>query len=91
MRIFPAWFRRAGSLTAGFLIGLAVVALVFAMTIADPAERQTIWVLSASLILALGLALQVAVTLEQRQRRTTGSGPGAVPVRFTELSHQPLP
>ena len=78
-------------MAAGFLIGLAVVALVFAMTIADPAEWQTIWVLSASIILALGLVLQVAVTFKRRKQRTTGSGPGAVPVRFTELSHQPLP
>jgi hypothetical protein len=88
MRFFAARFREAGSLTAGFLIGLAVVASVFAMTIADPGEWQAIWVLSASVMLAIGLALQIVVTLKPRQSRTTGPKPGAMRVRFTELRHQ---
>ena len=88
MKFLSAFFREAGSLTAGFLIGLAVVASVFAMTIADPGEWQAIWVLSTPIILALGLALQVVVTFKPRLPRTTGPKAGVVPVRLTELSHQ---
>ncbi len=88
MRFLSAFLRGAGSLTAGFLIGLAVVASVFAMTIADPGEWQAIWVLSTPVVLALGLALQIVVTLKPRLPRATGPQPGAAPIRFTEPCHQ---
>ena len=88
MRSFPACFRRSGSLTAGFLIGLAMVASVFAMTIADTGESQSAWMLGATVTLALGLALQVVVTLKPRRPRTTAARHGAAPVRFPELGHQ---
>ena len=88
MRFLSAFLREAGSLTAGFLIGLAVVASVFAMTIAYPGEWQSVWMLGATVTLALGLALQVVVTFKPRLPRTTGPKAGAVPVRFTELCHQ---
>jgi formate/nitrite transporter FocA (FNT family) len=71
MRLVARWFWEAGSLAAGFLIGLALVASVFAMTTA-PGESQAIWMLSAPITLALGLALQVVVTLKPPQPLMTG-------------------
>lgn len=88
MKFLSAFLRGAGSLTAGFLIGLAMVASVFAMTVADAGEWPAVWMLGATAALALGLALQVVVTLEPRQPRTTAPRPRAVPRRFTVLSDQ---
>jgi len=88
MRFFPPCFRRAGSLTAGFLIGLAMVASVFAMTAADPGEWQSVWMLGATVTLALGLALQVVVTRRPRRPLTTGAKHGTVLRPIHGLQHQ---
>ncbi|HEX4921837.1 MAG TPA: hypothetical protein VFV92_14000, partial [Candidatus Bathyarchaeia archaeon] len=55
-------FRHTGSFIAGLLIDLSVVIWVFAMESADPGNWQTMWVIGASVILALGLTLQVVVS-----------------------------
>ena len=88
MKTWLAGFREAGSFIAGLLIGLSIVDLVFAMSIAVPSDWQMWWVVGAPVILALGFTLQVAVTAKPRHRRTTGQELGALPIGFMELSHE---
>lgn len=83
-----ARFREAGSFIAGLLIGLSIVVPVFAMTIADPTDWQTLWIFGAPIIFALGLALQIAVTSDPRQWRTTDPELGALPVGLMECGHE---
>lgn len=62
-------FRDTGSLIAGLLIGVAIVVPVFAMTIADLGNTETVWVIVAPIIvLAVGVMLQAAVTSPRRPR-----------------------
>jgi hypothetical protein len=62
-------FRDAGSLFAGLLVGVSIVVPVFAMTIADHGDRQTVWLIVASIVLALGLIFQAAVTRSRTDDR----------------------
>lgn len=68
MKTYLARFREAGSFIAGVLIGLSILAPVFAMMVVD---SSALWVFGALIILALGLALQVVATTKPRHRRTT--------------------
>ena len=85
MKNTQARFREAGSFIAGLLIGLSFLVPVFAMMVVD---SSALWIFGAPIILALGLALQVVVTTKPRRRRTTDAEPGALPIRFMELSHE---
>jgi hypothetical protein len=69
MKTSLARFREAGSFIAGVLIGLSILAPVFAMMVVDAGAS---WVFGALIVLALGLALQVVATTKPRHRRTTG-------------------
>jgi hypothetical protein len=83
-----ARFREAGSFIAGLVIGISIVVPVFAMMVADPSGWQTLCVFGAPIILGLGLTLQFVVTAKPRHRRTAHPEPGALPIRFMELSHE---
>lgn len=62
-------FRDTGSLIAGLLIGVAIVVPIFAMTIADLGNTETVWVIVAPIIvLAVGVMLQAAVTRPSQPR-----------------------
>ena len=63
--------REAGSLIAGFLIGLSIVVAVFAMMVASPGDWQMLWIFGALIIVSLGITLQVIVTTQPGNRRTT--------------------
>ena len=64
-----ARFRDAGSLCAGMLIGVSILAPVVAMLVSNPGKWQLLWVFGALAFLALGLALQWVVTTHERPRR----------------------
>ena len=83
-----AMLREVSSFLAGLLIGLSIVVLVFAMTVANPGNWQALWVFGAPVILALGLTLRVVANTKPRRRRTTQPEFGALPIRFMELSHE---
>ena len=61
MKSTLAKFRQAGSLVAGLLIGLAIVAAVSAMMVVEPSDWQTLLIFGALIILALGLTLLAVV------------------------------
>lgn len=54
--------RRAGSLAAGLLIGLAFAVAAFGATEADSGARQIFLIVAAPVLLLLGLTVQVLVT-----------------------------
>jgi hypothetical protein len=66
MTNLTALSRQSGSFIAGLLIGLAMVAALFAVT--DPASGvwQTLLFYGAPAVLMLGLALQVVVVEKRR-------------------------
>ena len=76
--------REVSSFIAGLLIGLSMVVLVFAMTVANPGNWQALWVFAAPVILALGLTLQVLGNAKPPRRRATATQPefGALLIRF---------
>ena len=82
-----ATFREVSSFIAGLLIGLSMVILVFAMTVANPGTWQALWVFATPVILALGLTLWVLGNAKPRRRRTTQPESGALPIRLMDLSH----
>ena len=90
MKSSLAMLREVRSFIAGLLIGLSIVVLVFAMTVADPGNWQALWVFGAPAILALGLTLQAVANanIRPRRRRTAQPEFGALPIRFMELSHE---
>lgn len=83
-----AMLRESSSFIAGLLIGLSIVVLVSAMTVADPGNWQTLWVFGAPVILALGLTLRGVATAKPRPRRTVQPEFGALPIRFMGLNHE---
>jgi hypothetical protein len=83
-----AMLREVRSFIAGLLIGLSIVVLVFAMTVASPGNWQPLWVFGAPAILALGLTLQAVANIRPRRERTTQPEFEALPIRFMELSHE---
>lgn len=83
-----ATFREAGSLVAGLLIGLSIVVPMFALTVADPGDREITWIVVTLIVLALGLMLQAVLTTRPRQRRTNEPDLAAAPLTFMELSHE---
>jgi hypothetical protein len=52
------------------LVGLSILAPVFAMLASDPGSGQALWVFAAPVLLAAGLALQRVVTSSPRKGRT---------------------
>ncbi len=83
-----ATFREAGSLVAGFLIGLSIVVPMFALTVADPGDREIAWVIVTLVVLALGLILQGVLTTKPRQRGTNEPELAAARLIFMELSRE---
>jgi len=83
-----AMLRETSSFIAGLLIGLSMVVLVFAMTVANPGHWQALWVLAAPVILALGLTLRVLGNAKPRRRRATQPEFGALPIKLMDLSHE---
>jgi len=80
--------REAGSLVAGLLIGLSIAVPMFALTAAEPGDREVAWMVITLFVLALGLLLQAVLTTKPRQRRTNELGVAAARLTFMELSHE---
>ncbi len=80
MRNSLARFREAGSFIAGILIGLSIMALVFALA-ADLTDWQTLLLFGAPVILALGITLHVVINARGRHLRTINMAPGWHAVR----------
>jgi hypothetical protein len=74
-----ARFREASSFIAGILIGLSILAAVFAMMVVNPGDWQSLWVFGAPIMLALGLTLQVVVTIKPGRWRMTDTELGVLP------------
>ena len=85
MKNHRAGFREAGSFIAGFLIGVAIMIPMFAMTLTYPGDWQMVWVPCALGVLLLGLKLRAVNAIEPRDRHTIAPELGVLPVRFTEL------
>jgi cytochrome c biogenesis protein CcdA len=82
-----AMLREASSFIAGLLIGLSIVVLVLAMTVANPGNWQALCVFGAPVILALGLTLQVVANTKPSRERRTQPKFVALPIGFMELDH----
>jgi len=81
MKNHLAGFRDAGSFLAGILIGLSIMAPVFALAVANLTDWQALMLLGAPVILALGIALQVIITVKVRHLPTISMAPGWRAVR----------
>lgn len=81
MQYFAARFRDAGSFIAGILIGLSIMAPVFALTVANLTDWQVLLLLGAPVILGLGIGLQVIITMKVRHLPTISMAPGWHAVR----------
>ena len=69
-------FREADSFIAGILIGLSMLATVFAMTVVDSGDWHILWVFGAPILLALGLTLQRVVLAKAGYVPMTAPEPG---------------
>ena len=83
-----ARFQDAGSFIAGILIGLSIMAPVFASLVVNPTDLQMFLVFGAPIILAVGITLQVVITAKPRHQRTINTALGwrAVCVADAEVS-----
>ncbi len=75
-----AKYREAGSFIAGLLIGISIVALVIAMTVADYGDWQTVGLFGALVAVALGIALQIVVVAKPRHPNAAEPELGVLPV-----------
>ena len=69
-------FREAGNFIAGILIGLSILAAVFAVTVVNSADWHLLWVFGAPILLALGLTLQRVVLAKAGYVPMTAPEPG---------------
>jgi hypothetical protein len=63
------------------LIGVSIVAPVFALMVVNPTDWQMFLVFGAPIILALGITLQAVITAKPRHQRTINTAPGWHAVR----------
>jgi hypothetical protein len=78
---FLGRFRDAGSFVAGILIGLSVMAPVFALSVVNFTDWQVLLLVGAPIALALGITLQVVINARFRHLPTISIAPGWRAVR----------
>jgi hypothetical protein len=81
MKNSVATLRDAGSFVAGILIGLSVVVPVFALTVVNLTDWQTVLLYGAPFALAVGITLQAVITAKARHVRAISTAPGWHAVR----------
>jgi formate/nitrite transporter FocA (FNT family) len=79
-----ARLRQSGSLVAGLLIGISIVAVTLAVADAVSAAWQVFLFFAAPAVFVLGIAFQVMATAEPRRRLATGA-------ERTDFPHQLVP
>ena len=79
-----ARLRQSGSLIAGLLIGISIVAVTFAVTDAVSGVWQALLFFAAPAVLVLGIAFQVMATTGPRRRLATGA-------EHTDFPHELVP
>ena len=79
-----ARLRQSGSLVAGLLIGISIVAVTFAVTDAVSAAWQAFLFFAAPAVFVLGIAFQVMAAAEPRRRLATSA-------ERTDFPHELVP